>query len=144
MASPISFSGISGSGDDQIEIALLHLRGGGQDDQLTIHTTQPYAAVWLEKGDVRNVERGACPDQGEHIRVILLIGGENRGMYLNFVEVVSWEEWSRGAVNQARSQSFLGAGAGLAFDEPAREFTRGVGSFPILHLEREKVAAGDR
>src|SRR5262249_30183588 len=80
--------------------------------------------------------------QGQHVGVVLLVGGEDRGVNLHLVEVVGREERAGGAVDQAGGERFLGAGAGFSFDEPARELARRVGPLAVLDLEREEVAAG--
>jgi hypothetical protein len=77
----------------------------------------------------------------EHVRRVLLVGGEHRGDDLRVVLVALGEERAAGAVDEARREDFLVALATLALEEAAGDLARGEGLLDVLAGEREEVDA---
>ena len=83
----------------------------GRTIELAVHAAEPDRAIGLEERDVRDVQGRTRADHGEHVRIVLPVGGEDRGVDLHFVEVIGREERASGAVDHARGERFLGARA---------------------------------
>ncbi len=92
---------------------------------------------------MRDVQGGAGPDHGEHVRIVLPVRGDDRGVNLNFVEVVGGEERASWAVDHAGGERFFRTRSCLAFNEPAGKLAGRIRSLAILDLQWEEVAAGD-
>ena len=136
--------GVAGGGDDQVEVALVHLRRGRQGDQFAVDPADADRADRVHERQVRDVQRGRRADQREHVGVVLLVGGEDVGLDLDFVDVADGEQRADRPVHEPRGERLLGAGPGLALDEAAGELAGGVGPLAVVAGEREEVAAGDR
>jgi len=128
---------------DEVEVALLHVGVGRQHDDLPVDATEPYRGERLEERDLRDVQCRARADHGEHVGIVLLVGGEDGRVDLHFVEVIGGEERTGGAIDHARGERFLRARPRLALDEAAGELAGRVGSFAVLDLEREEVPTRD-
>ena len=59
------------------------------------------APVGLRNGIVRHVQSGAGPDHAQYVRIVLLVGGVDRGHDLDFVDVVGREERADRSIDQA-------------------------------------------
>ena len=129
------------AGDDEVEVALLHLGGGRHDDQFVLDAADAHRAGDLEERDVRDVERSARADHAQDVGVVLAVGRHGRGHDLDFVDVVGGEERPDGPVDEAGGEDLLGRGPTLALEEAAGELARSVDLLAIIDGEREEILA---
>ena len=64
---------VLGAGDDQIEIAFLHLRHGRHGDEFAADSADADGAGELQEGDVRDVQGGRCADHAQDIGIVLAV-----------------------------------------------------------------------
>ena len=125
----------------QVQAALLHLRNGGVDHQLTVEATHPDRADGALKGDLRDAQRGGGAHDRQHGRIGILVHGEHGGDHLHVVAELLGEERTDRAVDQAAVQHRLLAGPTLAADEAARDLARRVELLLVVAGEGKEVDA---
>ena len=128
--------------DDQVELGVGQLAVGRVDDELAVDPADPDGADRAVERDLADRQRGRRGDRAEDVRVVLLVGREDRDDELDVVLVALGEERPDRAVGQAGGQDGRLRRARLALDEAARDLARGV--HPLLEVdgEREEVEAG--
>ncbi len=129
------------SRDDQVEVGLGELRHGGVDDELAADPSDANGTDRAEERDLADGERGGRGDRAEHVRVVLLVGGQDRQDDLDVVLVALWEQRPDGPVRQAGGEDRGLGGARFALDEAARDLARRVHPLLEVHREREEVQA---
>ena len=92
---------VARAGHDEIQLAREELRLRGVDDVLPVDVAHAHAGHGALEGDVGDAERGRGAADGEGVRVVLLIGREDRGHHLHVVAEALGEERADGAVGQA-------------------------------------------
>ena len=133
--------GVARAGHDEVEIALFHLRVRRHDDEFAVDAADADGGRRLQKRNRRDVQGGAGADHRQHVGIVLLVGGQDVGHHLHFVEIAGGEERTDGPVDQPRGQDFLGGRPAFALDVAAREFAGGGGFFAVLDAQGEEVDA---
>ncbi len=116
----------------------------GIDDEFAIHAPHAHSG---NRGIERNVREGQCSGRGidsDHIRIVLLIGGEYQRNDLRLVAETIREHGPDGAVDLPRGQDFLLAGPAFALDKAAGDASAGIGVFTVIDSEREEIDAFPR
>ena len=93
--------GLVGGGDDQVEVAVLHLGGGRQGDVLVVDPAQPDGADRAHEGDAGEDQRGRGADDREDVGVVLAVGGDRPGLDLDLVAEPFGEERADRPVDEA-------------------------------------------
>ena len=134
--------GVSGAGDDEVELGLLHLAGQRVDHELAVDAADADGADGALEGDLADGQRGRRGDGADDVRVVLLVGREHREHALHVVLVALGEERADGTVGQATGEDGRLGRARLTLDEAAGDLARGV--HPLLEVdgEREEVETG--
>ena len=124
------------SRDDQVEVGLGELRHRGVDHELAADPADANGADRAEERDLADGERGGRGDRAEHVRVVLLVGGQDGQHDLDVVLVALREQRPDGPVRQAGGEDRGLGWARFALDEAARDLARGV--HPLLEVDRER------
>ena len=127
---------VARAGDDQVELRVGELAVGRVDDELAADPTDADGADRARERDLADGQRGRGRDRAEDVRLVLLVGREDRDDQLDVVLVALGEERADRAVGQAGGQGRRLGRARLALDEAARDLARGV--HPLLELDRER------
>ena len=135
---------VAGAGDDQVELRVGELAVGRVDDELAVDAADAHGADRARERDLADRQRGRRGDRAEDVRLVLLVGREDRDDELDVVLVALGEERADRAVGQAGGQGRRLGRARLALDEAARDLARGVHPLLELDREREEVEAGAR
>ena len=133
--------GLAAGGHNQVQGAFFHLLEGGVDHQIALDPADPHAAEHVGHRDVGNGQGGRGGGDGQNIRVVFLVGGDDRGVHLDFVEETVGKEGADGAVDEAGGEGFLGAGAAFALEPASRDAARGGGLLAVFHRQGEKILA---
>ena len=133
---------VPGARDDEVELGLLELAVGRVDDELAIDPADADGADGARERDLADGQRGRGGDGAEHVRLVLLVGREDRDDELDVVLVALGEEGADRTVGQAGGEGRRLGRARLALDEAARDLARGVHPLLELDREREEVEAG--
>jgi hypothetical protein len=130
------------AGDDQVELRLLELAPGRVDDELATDPADTDRADGAEERDLADRQRRRSGHGPEDVRVVLLVGREDRDHELDVVLVAGREERPNGPVRLASGEDGVLGRPRLALDEPARDLARGVHPLLEVDREREEVEAG--
>src|SRR5207244_259758 len=90
-----------GAGDDQVEVTLLELRVGREGDELAVDPADTDGPDRVQQRDVGDVYRGAGADHGQHVRVVVPVGRQDRGDDLHLVDVPGREQRPQRPVDEA-------------------------------------------
>src|SRR5207249_2158071 len=131
--------GVAATGDDQVEVALEELAGGGIDDEA------PTDAAHADGGDratpwhVGENERRGGTDERQHVGVVLLVVREHRRDDLRLAVEALRKEWSDRAVDQTGGEYLLLRRPTLALEKAARDLARRERLLLIVTGEREEI-----
>ena len=128
-----------GAGDDEIQVALLHLVDRRQCDEFAFDPGKTNTADRTQKRQAGENQGGRGPDHGKDVGVILPVRRDRSRLDLNLLAIGIREKGTDGAIDQSRGQNFLGSRAAFTLDEASREFARGIHLFAIIDGEREEV-----
>ena len=104
---------VLGAGHQQVQLALrLEVGGGGVDDEGAVPVADAHRAHRPVERDVGDHERGRGADDGERVRVVLQVGGEQQADDLRFARVALGEERPQRAVDHPGGQDLLLVRAG--------------------------------
>ena len=131
--------GVARAGDDQVEIALLHLRVRRHDEEFIADAADAHGAGDFQERNVRDVQGGAGADHAQDIGIVFPVEGEREAHDLHFAEIAGGEERPNGPIDEPAGQDFLGGGPAFAFDEAAGKLAGGVGLLAIIDGERKEV-----
>ena len=135
---------VSCPGDDEVELRVGQLADGRVHDELAVDPPDAHGADRALERDVADRERGRRCHGPEHVRIVLLVGGQDGDHDLDVVLVALGEQGADRPVGQAvRENGRLGR-AGLALDETAGDLARGVHALFEVDREREEVEARTR
>ncbi len=95
---------VARAGDDQVELRVGELAVGRVDDELAVDPTDADGTDRTRERDLADGQGGRGRDRAEHIRLILLVGREDRDDQLDVVLVALGEERADGAVGQSGGQ----------------------------------------
>ena len=129
---------VPGAGHDHVHVRVRKLLEGGVQDPVSADAPDPDPSHRGAKGDLGQVQRRGRPEDRQHVRVVLLVGGENRADDLRLVHEPVRKERAERAVDLPRRQDLLLLGAPFPLEEPPRDLPRRVRLLPILDREREE------
>ena len=132
---------VTGTGHDQVQLAVLHLAGGRVGDELAVDATDAHRADGTVEWNAADRERRRRAVHGEDVGVVLLVRREDGQDDLDVVLVALREEGANRAVGEAHGQDGRLRRARLALDEAARDLARGVHPLLVVNGEREEVDA---
>jgi len=131
----------AGAGHAQVEQAVLHLRDGRVEHELTVNEADAHRANRPAPGHIRDVQRGAGRDDREYVRVVFLVVAERRDDDLHLVAQVFGEERAQRAVGDAGDEDARLRRTPFAAHEAAGDAARRVELFFVVYAEREEVNA---
>ena len=138
----IMTTAVARAGDDQVEVALLHLLGGRQRRRTGRRSGRAgWPPIGPRKGTRASMQRGRGADHRRHVGVVLAVGRDRPGLDLDLVAVRLGEERADRPVDEPRGQDLLGGRPPLALDEAAGELARGVDLLAIIDRQGEEVEA---
>ena len=88
------------------------------------------------------MEGGAGAGHRDELRRVLLIGGEDRDVNLDFVEEAIGEHRPDGAVDETSAEGFLIGGTGFALEEATRDAATGIELLAVVDHQGEEVLVG--
>ena len=132
---------VFGADNHDVQLADQTLRVGWIHDVLAVNITNANRADRAMEGDVRECEGAARTVNAEDVGVIFLVGGVDECDDLGLVAEGLGEEGADGAVDLARGEDFLLAGAAFTLDEAAGDASASIGEFAVFDGEREEVDA---
>ena len=130
---------LAGAGHDEVELALGELAVGRIGDELAADATDADRADRAHEGDLADAERRRGAVERQDVRIVLLVGREDRQDDLDVVVVALREERAKRPVGEAHRQDGGLRRARLALDESAGDLARGVHPLLVVHGEREEV-----
>ena len=138
-----------GARDDQVEVrAVLGVRLqvllGGVDDEVAVDLADPHRTDGRRQRDVGDHQRrGGAVHRKDVIGVHVVDRKRDRDQ-LRVIAPVLGEQRADRAVDHARGQRALLAGAALALEERAGNFPGGVHALLDVHRQREEVDVAQR
>ena len=120
-------------GHHQFEAGVFHLGEGRVDDVFVADEGHAHFRDRAMEGDVGHADGGRGCQGGESIGGLVLVVRQEVDLDDGLGMVVIGEQRAQGAVDEARDEHFVVGGLGLAFEETAREFARGIIFFPIVN-----------
>ena len=90
---------------------------------------------------LRERQRGGSAGDGEHVRVVLGVGGQHERDDLRFVAPARREQRADRPVDDAAGQHFFFRRLAFALEEAAGNAARRVGVFAVVHRQRQEVDA---
>ena len=134
--------GLGRARDDDVHVGVLQLTEGRVHHPVALDPADADRRDGRVKGNHRGVQRHRGPDEGEHIRVVFLIGAEYLCVNLGLVEEPVGEEGTQRAIRQSRRKHFLLLRSPFPLEETAGDLAGGIGLFPVLHREGEEREVG--
>ncbi len=131
--------GIAGGGDDQVEIACLHLLVGRIEDIFALDIADAGGADRAHEGHARNGERGRRGDHRQDVGLVLAVIAQHLGDDVDLVVEALGEEGADRAVDETRDQGLLLGRAALALEEAAGDAAGRAIFFLIVDGEREEI-----
>ena len=95
---------VLGPGDDQVELRVGELRVGRVDDELAVDPSDADRSDRAVERDLADRQRRGCRDRADDVRVVLLVGREDRDDQLDVVLVALGEERADRPVGLAGGQ----------------------------------------
>ena len=135
---------VRGAHHHNVQQAVSHLTVSWIHDKAAVDQTYAYGAYRPLKGNVRDCQGTGCSIDGNHIGIVLSIGGQDKGNNLGLTTKSFGEQRPDRPVNNAASQDLALAGTAFALDEAAGNPPASVGIFAIIDSEREEVNAFPR
>src|SRR5579859_247540 len=133
-------NGFFGSGDDDVQQALLLFSNRRVGHELAIQQTNADASNGLLKRQIGTIGRSGSGSNGNHVGIIVAVRGEHHRHNLRFVAPGLRKERAHGTVNQARGEDFLFRRTPFALEETSGNFPGGIRIFAIVDGQRKKVA----
>jgi hypothetical protein len=133
---------VGGARHHHVHVALLELGHGGVHHELAVHAAHTHAGDRLRERDVRQVDRGGCAAQGEHVGVVLLVGGDDRRHDLCFEREMLGEQRPDRPVDEAGAQDFLLGRPSFPLEKAAGNLPGGVRALAVVHREGHEIAIG--
>ncbi len=131
--------GLGGPCQPQVQETALHLRDGGVDHQSAVYVADARGADRPSEGDVGNRQSGRGGDDGEDVRLMLLVLREGRDDNLYLMPHVLGEQRAQGTVGQAGDEDGALGGAALPALEGAGNAAGRVESLLKVHRQREEI-----
>lgn len=108
--------GLFTAGHGQVQAGRPHFLVRRIDDQLAIHQPHPDTGNGRFKRNIGNVERRRGSGNGQHVRVVVLVGGHHQGDDLGFAVEALGKQRTERTVNEPGRDNFAFGGASFAFE----------------------------
>ncbi len=124
---------------DEIEVALGALSVSGVGHEGAVDTAHAHGAEGTVPRDVADGKGGAGAENREDVGVVFLIGAQEDGLDLDFVEPAFGKERPDRAVGEAAGEDFLFGGPAFALEVAAGELAGRRGALAVIDLERKEI-----
>src|SRR5437867_2415396 len=94
------------------------------------------------EGYVGDGQGSRCSRDRQDVGVVLQVRGQNQGHNLGLTPPAAREQGADGPIDHSRSERLFLVGPALPFEEAARDFSRRIGVFTVIHREGKKIHAG--
>ena len=131
--------GLVGTGDDEIHVGGEELLLRRVDDEVALDLADPHRADRRRVRDVGDHQRGGRAVHREDVVRVDLVHRQRQVDELRLTPPALREERPQRAVDHARDQRRLLAGAALALEERAGDLARGVHALLDIHRQRQKI-----
>ncbi len=126
-------------GHHNLQLAALPLCVSGVDHELVIHQPDPACPDRAKERDVADGKRGRRADHGQDVRIVVLVGAQDRRDDLHLLNVIFRKQWADGPVNQPHRDYLLGGWPALSLDDSAGELPGGVLHLAVFHSKGKEV-----
>ncbi len=118
---------------------MLQFGESGVGHELSLQPSQPYCADRLVKRYLRDAQCGRGSYKPGHVRIVLLIRGENHHHDLHLLEVPFREQGAQSAIDQARAYRLLLAGSSFPLEKAPGDFSGRISLLPVIYEKREEI-----
>ena len=130
-----------GAGDDQVEVRARVGIGEqvllfGVHHEVAVDLADAHGADGRREGDVGDHDRRRGAVHGQHVVGVHVVDRERDRHQVGVVAPVLGEQRAQRAIDHARGERGLLAGAPLALEEGARDFARGI--HPLLDVDGQR------
>ena len=134
--------GVGGAGDDEVEVAVLHLVERRVHDGLALDVGDARGADRAHERDAGQAQGGGGGDHGENVGIGLHVMAQHRDDDLRLAAEVVGEQRADRAVDQAGDERLLLRKLAFALLEAAGDAAGRVGLLDVIHGEGEEILAG--
>ena len=131
--------GVPAARHHEVQPAPPALVVGRVDDDPAVEHAHPDRRDGRRHRYLGGGEGGRGPGQGQDVRVVVGVGGDDEGHDLRLAVPAGGEERPDRPVDQPARQHLLLRRLALALEEPAGDAPRGVGVLPVVDGQREEV-----
>ncbi len=136
---------VLGAGHQQVQLALrLEVGGGGVDHEGPVPVAHPHRADRPVERDVGDDERRGGADDGEGVRVVLEVGGEQQADDLGLARVALGKERPQRPVDHPGGEDLLLVRPSLALEEAAGDLAARVVALAVVDREGQEVESHPR
>ena len=133
-----------GAGDDEVELALLHLVDGRVEHVFVVDEGDARAADRAHEGRAGEGQRGRGRHHRDDVGIVLLVVRQHGDDHLGVAAPAVGEQRTDRAVDQARGQRVLFGRAALALEVAAGNAAGRVVFLGVVDGQRQEVDAGLR
>ena len=133
--------GVLAARHNQIETAAAPLLERRVDQELAIDQSDPHARDAARKRHAGDCEGRRRSGDGQHVAVVLDVGGEHERNDLRFVAPSGGEERSDRAIDEPAREHFLLARFAFALEETARNPAGRVRVLTVVDRQRQEIDA---
>ena len=130
-----------GTGNGQLQVALLTLGSGGVDNQLAVHQTHEHAADGAVPGDIGNGQSDGGTDHTGDLGAAVGIDAHDSHNDGHIVAHVLGEQGTDGTVDHTAGQDSLLTGAALTAHKAAGDAADGVQLLFKINAQGEEINA---
>ena len=130
---------VAGTGDDEIELGLLHLVEQRIEHEGAVDQADAGAADRAHERHAGERQRRRRRDQRDDVGIVLEVMAEDGRDDLGLAAEAVGEERADRAVDETRGQRLLLGRPALALEEAAGDLAGGEGLLLVVHGEREEV-----
>ena len=131
--------GLVGTGDDEVHVRRQQLLVGRVDDEVAVDLADADGADGGRVRDIGDHQRGGRAVHRQDVVRVDLVHRQRQVDQLRLTPPALREERAQRAVDHARDQRRLLAGATLALEERAGDLARGVHALLDIHRQRQEV-----
>ena len=136
--------GVLGAGDDEVELAFLHLVDRRVEHVFAVDVGDARAADRAHEGHAGERQRRGGRHHRDDVGIVLLVVRQHGDDHLGVAAPAVGEQRTDRAVDQARGQRVLFGRAALALEVAAGNAAGGVVLLGVVDGERQEVDAGLR
>ena len=136
--------GVLRAGDDEVELALLHLVDRRVEDVFVVGEADARAADRAHERRAGERQRGRGRHHRDDVGIVLLVVRENGDDHLRVAAPAFGEQRTDRAIDQARGQRVLFGRTALALEIAAGNAAGRVVFFSVVDGQRQEVDAGFR